>query len=652
MWCGRWGHVLDTCTERIARERANNSNHGEASVPWGSNVGSSARVRSGPASRGIGPVVGQEGSVTDRVMASSSGGHPDRIEGVYMTCLVEGVKCAALVDTGANRNFVSQEWLKQASIQTVIRPCDRGTRSCVMFANGQQAQNLGMVTLGVRAGQGCFHADFMVLTGLVDDVTLGVEFLVGNEAVIDVPQMRCTLQGVPVDIRVHAAEPRLCQVVVRSRMVVPAQSEVCVPVQMECGFERNLGAVGLVEDWVGNERLRVARSIQCPREQLFVVRVANFEDEEVELHPGSTIAMYTPLEGRDVLPWGGDRRPARGTGAMFKSSRTARSPEVPISFGDSEANPRDRERLIQLVGQYRDIFAVTEEEIGEGTRLVELAIETNGARPVKQPARRLAPNLREQVNVHVDEWLQRGVIRESQSPWSSPLVVVKKKDAGTLRVCVDMRAVNEATVTDAMPLPRADECLEAMAGARMFTSLDARSGYHQIPIVEADRHKTAFSVPFRGQFEWTKVPFGLKNGPAIYARLMAMVLDGLQWEICLSYVDDIAVWSNDAEEHLERLTLVFERLRVAGIKLKPQKCTFMAKTLKFLGHVVSNQGIAKDADKVRVVREWPAPKTVKQLQSFLGFVNYYNKFLSDFSVVAFPLHELLKKDHQWVWTGV
>ena len=122
--------------------------------------------------------------------------------------------------------------------------------------------------------------------------------------------------------------------------------------------------------------------------------------------------------------------------------------------------------------------------------------------------RRLAPNLRPQVNAHVDEWLRRGVIRESNSPWSSPLVVVKKKEAGDIRVCVDMRMVNEVTVTDAMPLPRADECLEAMSGAQVFSSLDARSGYHQIPIVEAERYKTAFSVPFRGQFEWNRVLFG------------------------------------------------------------------------------------------------------------------------------------------------
>ena len=188
----------------------------------------------------------------------------------------------------------------------------------------------------------------------------------------------------------------------------------------------------------------------------------------------------------------------------------------------------------------------------------------------------------------VQQKLASGVIRSSNSPWASPVVMAKKKDV-SLRFCVDFRQFNAATVKDAHPLPRIDDLLDALHGARWFSTLDLKSGYWQVPIMERDKEKTAFRTS-RGQlYEFNQVPFGLCNAPATFSRLMDRVLSGLHWETCLFYLDDIIVFSSTWEEHLARLRQVFERLRHANFKLGAEKCTFTAKEVTYLGHRVTER---------------------------------------------------------------
>ena len=213
------------------------------------------------------------------------------------------------------------------------------------------------------------------------------------------------------------------------------------------------------------------------------------------------------------------------------------------------------------------------------------------------------------------EMLQHGVIRESSSPWSSPIVMIKKKD-GSWRFCVDFRKVNSMTQRDAYPLPRIDETLEALAGSQFFTTLDLASGYWQVEMEEADRAKTAFSTR-EGHFEFNVMPFGLTNAPATFQRLMECVLAGLTYEQCLIYLDDIVVFSVTFDQHLERLRAVFQHLDNAGLKLKPNKCHFAKGEIRYLGHVVSRQGIQADPEKTSAMTSFPVPSDIKELRQFL-----------------------------------
>ena len=211
---------------------------------------------------------------------------------------------------------------------------------------------------------------------------------------------------------------------------------------------------------------------------------------------------------------------------------------------------------------------------------------------------------------------------------------------------IDYRKLNQLTQKDAIPLPRTD-VLEALGGAHWFSSLDLASGYWQMQVKEEDRPKTVFST-HKGQFQWRVMPFGLTNGPASLTRLMNLALSGLTWTHCLVYLDDIIIWASTFENHIHRLWLVFDRMRIAGLKLKPTKCHFFQKEVTFLGHV-SADGIKTDPEKVKAVKTWPVPMNVKELQSFLGLASYYRKFILGFSSIAEPLYTLCRKNIPFSW---
>ena len=220
---------------------------------------------------------------------------------------------------------------------------------------------------------------------------------------------------------------------------------------------------------------------------------------------------------------------------------------------------------------------------------------TQSPTPFKDPYRRIPPGLYDEVRVHLKEMLEAGAIRESQSPFSSNVVLVRKKD-GSLRFCIDFRKLNSRSVKDAYTLPRIDDTIDSLVGAKFFSKLDLRSGYWQVEIKEEDKHKTAFSVGNLGFYECNRMAFGLTNAPATFQRLMERTMGELNLRECLIFLDDILIFSENYEDHLDRLEAVFSRLKQHGLKLKPSKCEFFKTSVKYLGHVVSHSGVQTDPD--------------------------------------------------------
>ena len=248
---------------------------------------------------------------------------------------------------------------------------------------------------------------------------------------------------------------------------------------------------------------------------------------------------------------------------------------------------------------------------------------------------------------------EQGVIQPSSSPWASPVVLVRKKDR-SLRFCIDYRDLNSVTKSDTFPLPRVDDMLDELGRSKFFSTLDLAAGYWQVQVHPDSCEKTVF-ITHQGFYEFSVMPFGLKNAPAVFQRLMQRVLMGLNPEEGPSfvsvYLDDVIVYSETLEDHLKHLQRVIERFMKAGLKLKPGKCHFVCKEVQYLGHTITTQGIQPNKDQVIAVQDYPVPTSVKEVRQFIGLVSYYRRFIKGFAKVAEPLHSLTRKDVVFEWTS-
>ncbi|KAK7916332.1 hypothetical protein WMY93_012093 [Mugilogobius chulae] len=296
-----------------------------------------------------------------------------------------------------------------------------------------------------------------------------------------------------------------------------------------------------------------------------------------------------------------------------------------------------QQKMTRLLHKWSCVFSQHEEDFGR-TNVVRHQIPTGTAPPSRERYRPVPPSLYSELQTLLRNMLENGVVRESSSPWAAPIVLVKKKD-GSWRFCVDYRKLNALTHKDAYPLPRIEESLTGLKAAKYYSTLDLASGYWQVEMDPEDREKTAFTTPF-GLYEFERMPFGLCNAPATFQRLMQRCLGSMVNDSLLIYLDDIVVFSADFDSHIEHLEEVFRRLSEHGLKLQPKKCSLFQRQVTYLGHVISEDGVATDPAKTAAVRDWPRPQTVRQVKSFLGFAGYYRRFIQGFSKIARPLHAL------------
>ena len=323
------------------------------------------------------------------------------------------------------------------------------------------------------------------------------------------------------------------------------------------------------------------------------------------------------------------------------------APKRNFDLSNSALNEDQKVQLNTLLNEYSDLFANHSYDLGR-THLATHEISVENAAPVKQRPYRVSHTNKPKIKQHLQDMLHHDIIRPSQSPWSSPVIIIGKKDGGS-RLVVDYRQLNSLTRKDSYPLPRIDDTLDCLGGASYFSVLDFCSGYFQIPLAEQSKQYTAFTT-LEELFEFNVMPFGLTNAPSTFQRLMETVLRGLQWKICLVYIDDIIIFSPTFEQHLQYLATVFDRLREAGLKLKPSKCRFGCYTVPYLGFSATPSGIPPDPKKIEAVRTYPVPQNLTQLRAFLGLANYYRRFISGFVRVAQPLTALTRKDTPFAWT--
>ena len=322
--------------------------------------------------------------------------------------------------------------------------------------------------------------------------------------------------------------------------------------------------------------------------------------------------------------------------------------EEKISLGEMSEN--EKEMFMELMYEYKDIFEYDEEKIGRFEGVKHKIRTQENQVPVRQKRYKESIDKTKFIREEVDNLIKMGKIRKSESPWASPVTLAGKK-SGKYRFCIDYRKLNRITIDDAYPLPRMDELLERYEKAKWFTSLDLASGYHQIEMAEEDKEKTAF-ICSKGLYEYNVMPFGLKNAPGTFQRVMDEILkECMDDDYVVVYLDDIMIYSESFKEHIRHVEEVLRRIRKASLILKLKKCKFGSDKIEFLGHEIGRNGIKPGELKVKKIKDMERPKTVKDVRSFVMLCSYYRKFVKDFSKISKPLTELVKKDVKFEWTN-
>ena len=307
--------------------------------------------------------------------------------------------------------------------------------------------------------------------------------------------------------------------------------------------------------------------------------------------------------------------------------------------------PASSDAYMDIIKEYKSLFC----SVPGKTDAIYHHIPTRNSKPIRVPPRRIPVHYKEEVQQQIAEMLQQGIIQESSSPWLAPCVFVPKRN-GELRICIDYRELNKRTEKNSYPLPLPDEVQDHLGNAQVFTKLDCRKGFWQVPITPEDQAKTAFSPgPGMGLFEFLRLPFGLTGSPGTFQRLMDRVLRGLPF--AMVYVDDILVYSSDERSHKQHLRQVFQRLVDYGLTLHGEKCAIGVQEVSYLGHTFTKHGMIPDPSKVKAIQNWPTPSSVTEVQRFLGLASYYRRYIKNFANIASPLYHLTNKGVTFQWTN-
>lgn len=539
----------------------------------------------------------------------------------------------SLVDSGAEVSVLSRKFY----LSLKNRPPLKQSNSILAATNQNLLQVDGTVNLQFKIGKDVLEHTFHVTPDTSRNVILGRDFLImhGVRIYYDLGCLKIKSSYVPLDQDCHITSIIRTQsdivlkpqtnTVCMSRVKMPDKKKKSSKLYQVCSIDK--GVLSQEPGLALNDAI-----IKFNRSSKFPVLITNSSNKTFKLKRGTVIGKIEPIKEQNL----------QGIHEIIKNPQHLDN----IKMEDIHVPPEFKGMVHELVNQHSHLFANSDTDLGH-TNTVEMKIDTGDHPPIRLKPYRTPLNNRSLVSDAVDNMLNADIVEPSQSPWSFPVVIVDKKD-GSKRFCVDFRKLNAVTKPFYYPLERVDDLLASLNSAKYFTSLDMKSGYWQVPIHPADREKTCFTT-FRGNYQFKVMPFGLINAPSVFSQLMATVLQGLG-HFAVAYLDDILIFSQDAQTHKQNILTVLQRLADHNLKLKLSKCFFFQSETKYLGFVINDKGIKPDPDKVQVIRSMQEPSSTRQVRGFIGLCSYYRRFIPNFSEIAKPLINLTKKYSKFEWT--
>ena len=603
----------------------------------------------------------------------------------------------ALADTGASRSCISMAFLTKWH-DGLMRHGGKfveGVQVQLAGADNKPLRTTGVVDLTLQIGPRKFRHRFIVIDGLRHDVILGCDFLRATRATINFGRGCLTIEGSAYTFEVQADSMVAGVHLVPERdyrIFCDEKEDTVLPpgaahLKVRLHPTPAAGAQVFVDQYLTHDGLLTAPGpLAADGEDAFFLRVINTSvlpcavvrggflgvGEDMDHQHCSAVVLGETLweadddaaKGEDVSAAIGAEDEVMAVGRSFGFAQpleepAAREPDedprayskdgdwIDVDLSASEMPDDFKELYDAMIRNKYRAFAPNPEFPGK-TDLVKLTIDTGNHRPIAIPPRRHPYAHDEFVRQKLESLQKAGIIRESNSPWAAPIVVVMQK--GKARFAIDYRELNKILRNHEThyPITLIDSCLDVLKDAKFFTVMDVLSAYHQMAVDEESIPKTAFVCKY-GQFEYVRAPFGLKNIPGLWSRLADMIFKGLKWSVVNVFFDDICVFSKTAEDHVRDVALVLDRLIAAGLTVSPAKCKFARSETKFLGFIVSKDGIKANPGAVAAVKDFPTPRNLRGVRSFVGLCSYYRRFIRGFSTIAGPLNDLLCKTTRWHW---
>ena len=612
--------------ENVNTFNRNNNNRGNNDGPLNRNQPREAGNQNAPGASVVqAPGVAQNAAAWERDVTSLS-------NDMSLRAAVNGKTFEALVDTGSAISLIGEDVITKIGEVTSITPSKYNK---IIAVNNSETKIRGVARIRLDVMGVTVEWDFHIINGMSSNIILGRDFINNNIKSIDIEKGVVNIRDINGDACAvtiggrKAKKPKQASakaaklIIIRpghtSTAKIYPSNDILHPT---LAFQEN--------EWMKNKQIDVLTRTISGESSKMEIQMKNSSPQVVRIYPGrkiGTLTWYSP--------------PKVGSAIAELKPITHKLPDRPDDDGAIE-------KLRKFLDSRRAVFAADMTELGEA-RTVKHEIKLTEDKIVRARYYRTDPVTQSKIDEHIQTMLDNKIIRPSTSTFASPCLVVDKKTPGETRFVTDFRMLNRLTQLDPQPIPLIQDILDGLGQSRYYSCVDLMAGYMQVPMHPDSIKYTAF-VTKNGLFEYVRLAFGLKNSMATFQRLLNNVLRGLINKTCFCYVDDICTFSNNIDEHIERLSEIFDRLEKEGLKIRYDKCHWFQESITFVGFKVSKEGLRPDPKKVEVVRNYPAPESAKQVKSFLGLMSYFRRLIEGYSKIAHPLNETLKKDHQFRWT--